>query len=278
MTQMKKACVIGSPISHSLSPRLHSYWIKKTNIKGSYGAREILPEQLQAGVKSLINEGFEGFNITIPHKETLLPLLDAVDDVAKHIGAVNTVVIRNAKTYGTNTDAFGFIENIKIHTPDYFSKITNPIILGAGGAARAVVKALSDAGARSIDVVVRDTKKAESLGSITGNLNIHAWDSLPILLSQASLLVNTTPIGMQGKESVTIDLSGLSKEALVTDIVYNPLMTPLLQTASQRGNKVIDGLGMLIFQAIPGFESWFGKRPEIDLPELQQLKQILASV
>lgn len=275
---MKKACVIGHPVAHSLSPTLHFHWLKQYQIEGQYDARDISPEQLKRGIHQLVAEGYCGFNVTIPHKETILNLLDKVDDLARQIGAVNTVVIEDGRLRGTNTDAFGFSENLRAH----FSQASlaadpyqTPVVLGAGGAARAIIKALSDAKAKVIYVVARDTAKAAPLKSLADNIEIHAWERLSQILPKASLLINTTPLGMEGKEAASMDLNGLPKEAVVTDIVYTPLLTPLLKEAQRRGHFVVDGLGMLIYQAIPGFKVWFQQEPKLTWQDFQQLKQLL---
>lgn len=275
------ACVIGDPVAHSLSPKLHTHWLKQYNIDGCYTAERILAEHLADGIVHLRDEGFAGFNVTIPHKENILPFLDEYDALAKSIGAVNTVVIRQGKMLGTNTDIYGFSENLIRHLKQanipFSAAFSSPIVLGAGGAARAVVKALADMGSGMIHMVARNPEKAERLKEINVRLEIHPWENLPAILPNASMLVNTTPLGMEGKEAAAISLAGLSRDAVVTDIVYNPLKTPLLADAERRGNIVVDGLGMLIFQAMPGFEAWFGKKIECSMQDLAQLKQLLVS-
>lgn len=251
-----KAGVVGWPVSHSLSPRLHNYWLKKNNIEGEYNSYPVEPENLAGFIEKLRSErNFMGVNLTIPHKESVMELLDEVDGVAKIIGAVNAITVKDGKLYGTNTDAYGFAENIR-------SSLTGnkkAVVLGAGGAAKAVIFALRQLGFEEIIISNRTRERAEELFSSS----VADWKKRNDILKGADLLVNTTSLGMKGKERLEIDLALLPKHALVTDIVYNPLITHLLVQAQTRGNSIVDGLGMLLNQAAPAFEAWFGKKPQI---------------
>lgn len=263
VSRIKKAGVIGWPVSHSLSPRLHGYWLNKYNIAGEYGAYPVEPENLPEFVENLRwDKDFAGVNLTIPHKETVMGLLDEVDSPAQVIGAVNTIVIKDGKLLGTNTDAIGFAENIR-------ASITGrrkAVVLGAGGAAKSVIFALRELGFEEIIITNRTRERAEKSGD---NLQVIDWEDRNKILGNTDLLVNATSLGMAGKEKLEIDLPLLPQTALVTDIVYNPLITPLLAQAQARGNPTVDGLGMLLHQAVPAFEAWFGVRPEVT-EELRQ--------
>jgi len=255
------AGVLGWPVSHSLSPKLHNHWLKKLGIDGEYKALAVEPKDLEKTLKSLPEMGWRGCNLTIPHKEAAIPFLDDIDDIARTVGAVNTVIVNKGKLYGTNTDVYGFAENIR----PYILTKRRAVVLGAGGAAKAVWKALWDEGFEEIIVTNRTPEK---LPQAEGRFIIKPWDERSNILEGADLLVNTTSLGMTGKDKLDIDLAGLPTTALVTDIVYTPLMTPLLEAAKARGNPVVDGLGMLIWQAVPGFVAWFGKKPVVS-KELQ---------
>ncbi len=261
-----RAGVLGWPVSHSLSPRLHNFWLKKYNINGEYKAYPVEPENLEDFISKMRDDrNFRGVNLTIPHKEKVMGLLDEVDDIAKNIGAVNTIINENGKLRGTNTDAYGFAENIKPFIEDK----KKAVVLGAGGAAKAVCFALNELGFEEIIITNRTSARADHLSSaIRHPLSVADWKKRSDILQDAYLLVNTTSLGMTGKEKLEIDLSLLPKTALVTDIVYSPLVTPLLAQAQARGNKTVDGLGMLLHQAVPAFEAWFakelnGRRPEV---------------
>jgi shikimate dehydrogenase len=257
----KLAGVIGWPVEHSLSPKLHSYWLKHYGIDGEYSAWAAEPKNLAAALKSLPQKNWHGCNLTIPHKEAALALVDSVDDVARAIGAINTIIVKENKLHGTNTDAYGFIENIRPHLP---ARKNKAVVLGAGGAARAVCYALIKEGFASVSVINRTHDKSIVLAEQFGNMiSAATWENRAALLGDADLLVNTTSLGMKGKEPLDLDLSKLPTSALVTDIVYTPLVTPLLQQAKTRGNRIVDGLGMLLYQAVPGFAAWFGTRPEV---------------
>ena len=254
-----KAGVLGWPVAHSLSPKLHSYWLQQLGIDGEYTALAVEPENLEKTIRSLPEQGWQGCNVTLPHKEAVIPFLDHVDASAQMIGAVNTITVLNGKLHGSNTDAFGFSENIR-HIPTGGKKA---VALGAGGAAKAVWKALQDLGYEEVFIANRTMSKIAGHQKLQGKtrFDICPWEERNVALEGADLLVNTTSLGLAGGEPLEIDLDRLPRHAVVTDIVYKPLETPLLTAARARGNPVVDGLGMLIWQAIPGFEAWFGQRP-----------------
>ncbi len=259
------AGVIGWPVSHSKSPALHNYWLQKHGIDGAYIPLSVNPEHLAEVIRALPLMGFAGVNLTLPHKELVLPMLDSVDKKATLIGAVNTVIVTaEGKLHGTNTDAYGFMENIR----PYLKGKNKAVILGAGGAAKAVAYALAEEGFAEIVITNRSLNKAEAIAASFPQATAKNWDLRHGLLEDANLLVNATSLGMMGKETLDLDLWALPKAALVTDIVYAPLMTPLLAAAHARGNPIVDGLGMLLHQAVPGFEAWFGTKPEVT-PELR---------
>lgn len=262
-----KACVLGSPVFQSLSPRLHGYWLERYRIPGRYDAIETKPDNLKSTLEKLRREGYAGCNLTMPLKEAALGLLDEVDLLAQKIGAVNTVVIRRDKSMlGLNTDAYGFIMHLKKTLPGRsFQKV---LILGAGGAARAAITALQMEGVTNITVTNRTADKAQKLAQGFGCLTV-PWEQRADALEGINLLVNTTSLGMTGREPLTLDLEKLSKSAVVYDIVYSPLVTPLLEDAQQRGNKTVTGLGMLLHQARPAFKAWFGHDPDVT-PELER--------
>jgi len=261
---MKKAFVTGWPINHSKSPMLHGFWLKQHGIEGTYEAHGVEPENFEQFLKDLPTSGFQGGNVTIPHKEVAFEKVAQLDDAAKAIGAVNTLWLENGKLFGGNTDAYGFSANMDQFTPEW-KKGKKAIILGAGGAARAIIYAVLEAGFEEIHIVNRTFERAENLSNLFGNkCQAHGWDQLSGLLAGTDFIVNTTSIGMAGSDaSMMPDLSTLPKSAIVTDIVYTPLETPFLKSANALGLKTVDGLGMLLHQAVPGFEKWFGIRPEV---------------
>lgn len=259
-----KAGVMGDPVAHSLSPRLHGYWLKRYGINGEYRAMHVLPDALQGMLRSLSPDGFAGCNLTIPHKEAALSIVDEASELAHRIGAVNTVMVReNGSLYGTNTDAAGFIQNIKSQVPDLSACARKAVVLGAGGASRAVCVALQDEGF-TVTLANRSREKAEAVAKVLGNIHTIEWDRREAALEGAGLLVNTTSLGMKGQPPLELSLDALPTDAIVTDIVYTPLITPLLAAAQTRGNKAVDGLGMLLYQAVDGFAAWFGHRPDVD--------------
>ena len=265
----KLAGILGwRPVEHSRSPRLHGYWLEKYGIDGAYVPLPVRPEDFVETVRALARiPSFRGANVTVPHKETALTCCDVVSDAARRIGAVNTLLFHDDGTVeGRNTDGYGFLENLHQALPDWRADAGPAVVLGAGGAARAVVAALVDAGCPKVLVLNRTLEKAEKLAAdIGGPVVAHPWNAAHASLDQhhAALLVNTTTLGMEGQPPLDLDLDLLPMEAVVTDIVYAPLETPLLHAADRRGNPNVDGLGMLLHQARPGFEAWFGVAPEV---------------
>lgn len=260
---MRKAFVTGFPIKHSRSPLIHGHWLKKFNLPGSYEAIEVAPDSFPAFLNSLKDNDYVGGNVTIPHKEMAFALCQRREPAAEEIGAVNTLWFEGGQLCGGNTDAYGFLANLDGSSPGW-DKHKTALVLGAGGASRAIIYALKQRGLTDIRIVNRTLTRAEELADRFGSgISAHEWIAVPELLQDVSLIVNTTSLGMEGKESLSIDLSDVRRDALVTDIVYVPLETPLLKAAHMAGLKTVDGLGMLLHQAVPGFEHWFGVRPEV---------------
>lgn len=259
------AGVMGWPISHSLSPLLHGYWLREHNIDGVYVPLPVAPSNLEHGLRALPRVGFRGVNLTVPHKEAALSMMDTVSDVARRIGAINTVFVSDdGSLSGTNTDAHGFIENLRLNAPTWQKNGGAAVVLGAGGAARAVVAALIDAQVSQVFLLNRTVEKAEQLAqAIGGPIKVVNWDDRDEAIGNAMLLVNATTLGMVNQPKLEVSLSALPKMAIVNDLVYAPLETELLRTARQMGMQTVDGLGMLLHQAVPGFEGWFGKRPDV---------------
>ena len=272
-----RAGVMGWPISHSLSPRLHGFWLEQYGINGTYEAIPVEPDDFAKTLRRLADDGFAGVNITVPHKEAALDAVDAVDYMARRLGAVNTVVVgADGRLMGSNTDGFGFMENLHAGAPDWKADAGAAVVLGAGGAARAIVAALMDAGVSEIRLINRTRERAVKLaddldGRVRlGPVGIFDWGDRGLALSEAALLVNTTTLGMAGQSPLEIDLAKLPTDAVVSDIVYTPLETDLLAQARRRGNVCVDGIGMLLHQARPGFAGWFGPVPDTadGLPEV----------
>ena len=259
------AGVIGSPISHSKSPQLHGHWLHTYGIKGFYIPMDVKPQDLEKVLRTLPSAGFVGVNITIPHKEAALKIADLVTDRATLIGAANTLTFRpDGKIHADNTDGYGFLENLKAGAPEWDPRSGPAAVLGAGGAARAVIVALLDAGVQDILLSNRTLARAEQLQSDFGNrVKVFDWVQAGNMLEEASLVVNTSSLGMVGKAEMRVPLDGLRSDSVVTDLVYNPLKTKLLDVAEQKGCITVDGLGMLLHQGVPGFERWFGVRPEV---------------
>lgn len=268
---MIKACVIGWPISHSRSPLIHGYWLKQHGIDGSYTRQPVEPPELPGFIEGLARAGYAGCNVTIPHKETVFGLVTRADESTERLGAVNTVFLRDGKLFGTNTDGEGFINSLKRGAPGLSLANNRAVVIGAGGASLAVVNAIIDQGAAEVIVANRTREKAEQLRQRFGSRVVPVeWNEAPAHLGEASLLVNTSSLGMKGQPDLELDLSRLSPRAVVTDIVYTPLRTRLLTEAASRGNVVVEGLGMLLHQAVRGFSLWFGVTPEVT-PELHAL-------
>lgn len=266
----KRAFVTGHPIAHSRSPKIHRHWLEEYGIDGSYQAIDVRPEDFAAFLKSLDENGYRGGNVTIPHKEAAFALVERRDEAAEAIGAVNTLWLEDGVLWGGNTDALGFAGNLDKHAPGWAAN-GPAVVLGAGGASRAVIHALKDRGLNDIRIVNRTLARAEELVDRFGaGVSAHGAGAVGELLSDAGLLINTTALGMHGNETLAADPAGLPGHAIVTDIVYVPLETPLLAAARARGLKTVDGLGMLLHQAVPGFERWFGKRPQVT-PQLRRM-------
>jgi shikimate dehydrogenase len=262
---------MGWPVGHSRSPRLHGHWLSRHAIDGAYIPMAVAPEHFADALRALPKLGFAGTNVTVPHKQAALAGVDEVDDVARRIGAVNTVVVReDGGLLGTNTDAFGFIENIRDAAPDWQAPAGAALVLGAGGAARAVIVALLDVGVPTLRLTNRTAARAEELAAefgvdeFAGRVTVVPWAERSDAVAEAATVVNTPSLGMVGQPDLELDLNDLPASALVTDIVYAPLETPLLKAASARGNRCVDGLGMLLHQARPGFAAWFGVEPQVD--------------
>lgn len=258
------AGVMGWPVAHSRSPMLHGFWLEAYKIDGAYLPFPVHPENIETALRALPALGIAGVNVTVPHKEAALRICDVVDPTARKIGAVNTIIVeKDGSLSGSNTDAFGFMENLKSGS-DWRADRRPVLVVGAGGAARAVVSALADEGVTDIRVLNRTKARAEALASdFADRTSACDWETLDSSLEDISLLVNTTTLGMSGQPELEIDLAALPRDAIVNDIVYVPLHTKLLQAARGRGNATVDGLGMLLHQARPGFAAWFGHEPDV---------------
>lgn len=259
------AGVIGSPIAHSRSPRLHGYWLKTMGIRGHYVPMDIASDQLEPALRMLPELGFVGLNVTIPYKERVMDIADLVTDRATLIGAANTLIFRpDGRIHADNTDGYGFIENIRQTIPDWQPSEGPAVVLGAGGASRAVIVSLIDAGVPQILISNRTKLRAERLREeFGGRIHVVDWVQIGNYLEDATTVVNTTSLGMVGKPELRVPLDGLRPGTVVSDLVYTPVMTPFLQTAQENGCRIVDGVGMLLHQAVPGFERWFGTRPEV---------------
>lgn len=259
--KLRLAGVMGWPVEHSLSPKLHNYWLKQLGVDGEYLHLSIKPNDLAKTFRSLPSQDFVGWNITVPHKEAALQLVHEVDEAAYAIGAVNTVTVKpDGRLRGSNTDAYGFIQNLKATLGDLTFYKPCAMVIGAGGAARAVIYALKKEGFSRILVTNRTL---ERINTVTSSCDVVEWGKKERALEKVTLLINTTSLGMEGQPPLDMPLSFLQPDAAVCDIVYKPLITPLLAEAKQQGNKIITGIGMLIHQAVPGFEAWFGVRPSV---------------
>ena len=256
--------VIGWPVAHSWSPKVHGFWLDEFGINGAYIPMAVRPDVLALALSALPALGIRGVNITIPHKEKALEIVDEADDLARKIGAVNTISVeKNGQLLGTNTDAYGFIQNLRSNAQQW--SVRKPaLVLGAGGASRAVCTALIDADVPEVRVCNRTFSRAETLaGDLAGPITAIDWFDRVQASTDVGLLVNTTNLGMVGQTALDMPLTKLPPSAVVTDIVYSPLITPLLENARKRGNVVVDGLGMLLHQAEPGFAEWYGRIPKV---------------
>jgi len=259
------AGIIGWPVHHSRSPRLHGFWLEHYGIDGDYVPMAVRPEALPAALKGLAALGFAGCNVTIPHKIAALRLIDEVDSLARRIGAVNTIVVsEDGRLVGGNTDAYGYAASLAEAQPKWRADAGPIVVLGAGGGSRAVIASLADRGAKEIRLLNRTFARAQALADEYGNpVFATPWEDRDAALADATLLVNTTSQGMVGQPALEISLDRLPRRALVSDIVYIPQETPLLRSARQRGNPTAGGLAMLLHQGAPAFKAWFGIMPEI---------------
>ncbi len=266
MTHIPRAAVIGNPISHSLSPKLHSYWLNRYDIEGEYIALKVTEDALERTLQELPGQGFIGANVTIPHKVSVMQFADKITDRATLIGAANTLIFKeDGRIFADNTDGYGFLANLRQGAPDWDPKAGPAAIFGAGGAARAIIVALADAGVPEIIIANRTRAKAEALRADFGaRVTVVDWVQADQMLEGANTVINTTSLGMVGAHDFKVSLDALSARSVVTDIVYNPLQTPFLKAAAEKGCTTVDGLGMLLHQGVPGFERWFGRRPEVD--------------
>ncbi len=265
-TSARHAFVTGYPVKHSRSPLIHGYWLEALGLAGSYTPQEISPENFAGFISRLkgVESGFIGGNVTIPHKETAFRLADRPDALSEELGASNTLWLEDGALCATNTDGYGFLANLDAEAPGW-DKTDRAVVLGAGGASRAIIQAVRDRGVGEIHVVNRTLGRAQELADRFGpKVHSHALAALAEVSKGAGLFVNTTSLGMDGEPAPDFDFSPLAAGAVVTDIVYVPLVTPILRQAAEQGFATVDGLGMLLHQAAPGFEKWFGTRPVVD--------------
>jgi shikimate dehydrogenase len=263
---MIKTCVIGWPIAHSRSPLIHGYWLKSHGIAGSYARVAVEPANLRDFLKNLELNGYAGCNVTIPHKETAIPFVDHIDDSVKKIGALNTIYLKHGKTHATSTDGEGFYQNLLAHAPAFDIAQKQITILGAGGSAKAIIERLLREEVKSITVINRTTARAQEIKKTFGEKITVLEERMQVAaLRSCDLLINTTSQGMVGQPDVLFDLSPLPEHAIVADIVYVPLKTSFLKAAEARGLHIVPGLGMLLHQAVRGFELWYGVEPEVTL-------------
>ena len=261
---MIRACCIGWPVTHVRSPLIHGYWLKRYGIDGAYGREAVEPGAVEAFLRSLGDRGLAGCNVTIPHKESAFAAMDEVDPGAVAVGAVNTVWLDGGRLVGMNSDVIGFLKNLDQQAPGWDREVGHALILGAGGAARGIVHGLLSRGVPVVTVANRSLAKAEAIAAGHPRaIRPLSWDALPRQLAEADLLVNTTSLGMVGQPPLELPLDALKPSAIVSDIVYVPLETDLLARAAARGHRTVEGLGMLLHQAVPGFQRWFGVTPEV---------------
>ncbi|MGI9385264.1 MAG: shikimate dehydrogenase [Methyloligellaceae bacterium] len=264
MSEAKNACVIGWPIGHSRSPLVHNYWIERYGINGHYEKEAVRPEEFEEFVRGLEARGYRGASVTVPHKEAALAIADHADETAQAIGAANTLWLEDGALHATNTDAYGFMTHLDLTAPGWDEPRRPAAVLGAGGAARAVLAGLAGRGLPEIRLLNRTRARAEALAGRHGpEVQVHDWGERDSALADCGLLVNTTTLGMTGAPELEIDLGGLPGDAVIADIVYTPLETKLLGAARGRGLRAVDGLGMLLHQGALGFECWFGVRPDV---------------
>ena len=269
MTELAKiplAGVIGHPIAHSRSPALHGFWLRRYGVKGHYIPMDVAPADLETTLRHLPKIGFVGLNVTLPHKEAILKIADVITDRAALIGAANTLIFRkDGKIHADNTDGAGFVANLRQNAPHWVPAAGPAAVFGAGGAARAVIAALIEVGVPEIRIANRSRPRAEALRADFGaKLVVYDWVQAANMLEGAATVINTTSLGMAGKPEFRVPLDAIEPGAVVNDLVYNPLKTTFLAEAEQRGATIVDGLGMLLHQAAPGFERWFGPTPAVD--------------
>lgn len=273
---MTRCFIIGHPIAHSRSPLIHGEWLRQHGLDGSYERVDVAPTDLPRFFERLRANEFAGGNVTVPHKEAVMPHLDVIGPAALAIGAVNTLWWEDGKLHGDNTDAFGFLAHLDATVPGWDQQASTALILGAGGAARAIVYALKERGLSQITIVNRNRDRADDLVAAFGSpLLAGDWAARETEVERADLIVNTTSLGMHGQPPLDLDLSRLRPGAVVNDIVYVPLDTPLLAAAKRHGGHPVDGLGMLLHQAIPGFARWFGVRPQVTMALRQKIEHDL---
>ena len=273
---MKRACVIGWPVEHSRSPLIHRYWLKQYGIDGAYEKEAVPPGEAEAFLRALAERDYVGANVTLPHKLAALQAADVADEAAYAIGAANAVWLDSAgKLNATNTDAAGFMANLNEQAPQWNASRQPALVIGAGGAARAILYALLEAGAAKVLLTNRTSERASALADYFGPMSVTPnwvevvdWKNRSLAVGECGLIVNATSLGMTGEKPLELDLARLREDAVVADIVYAPLVTPLLAAVRDRGRATVDELGMLLHQAVPGFERWFSVRPEVT-PELR---------
>ena len=260
------AGVIGNPIAHSKSPKLHNYWLSKYKINGFYIPFSVTTEKLETSIRSLMELGFSGVNVTIPHKTNVLSFADSITDRAALIGAANTLYFsKSGKIHADNTDGYGFIQNIIDEIPEYDFYDKTALIYGAGGSARAIASALLSNGVKEVGITNRTRSKAQIISENLGaKVSVVDWRAAPDTITKVDIIINATSMGMVGQPDFSQPISRAKKTALVVDIVYNPLITELIKEAKKMKLKTVGGIGMLINQAVPGFEHWFQKKPQID--------------
>jgi len=261
---MKQACVIGWPIEHSRSPAIHGYWLERYKIDGRYTKRAVPPETIETFLASMASEGLSGCNVTIPFKETAFRLVDERDASATAVGAANTLWLENGRLCASNTDTYGYMTYLGLEAEDWNRRDAPVSILGAGGAARAIIHGFLEAGVPEIRLFNRSADRAGALAHAFGpRIKVMPWEQRSRASTEASVLVNTTSVGLKGAGSLGLDFTDFHPDCIVSDIVYAPLETGLIREARRHGLRTVDGLGMLLHQAVPGFEKWFGVRPEV---------------
>jgi shikimate dehydrogenase len=281
MSGVPKACVIGWPVAHSLSPTVHRHWLKRYGIAGEYDIRPVPPEEIEAFLGEFASHGLVGCNVTIPHKEAACRMADNASDLASKLGAANTLWLEDGRLMADNTDVHGFLANLDAGAPGWESA-GSALVIGAGGSARAIIAGLIERGVDRVVIANRTAERAETLaerfaGDHGTDLKAVPLDALDACLGEAELIVNTTSAGMSGADPLPIDWSRARPPAIATDIVYVPLITPFLSGAGDAGLTIVDGLGMLLHQAVPGFEKWFGRRPEVDADMRHHVLEAMAA-